>query len=288
MGLIRAAGAVVWRDAGPSGVEVALVHRRRYDDWSFPKGKLDRGEHALLAAVREVYEETGLRVRLGRRLPTISYMSDDRPKQVDYWAATGIGEFTPNDEVDRLDWLPVAEAEARLSYAHDRGVLRALFAEPHRTTPCIVLRHGSAGEKSHWPGDDALRPLDPRGRREAGELAGLLAAYGPAQVLSSATARCVETVLPYARHRRIEVTTATAVTVGLGGVLDAAARVEEEIEAGRSAVVCTHGEIVTGLVAQLCRGLGGKIPDDTSLRKGTFWVLHVAGGTLVNLERHCP
>ena len=287
MGLIRAAGAVVWRET-PAGVEVALVHRERYDDWSFPKGKLDRGEHPLCAAVREVFEETALPVRLGRRLPTIGYPKDGRAKQVDYWAATAteFARFVPNDEVDRLDWLSIPAATARLSYGHDRDVLRALLAAPLRTASYIVLRHASAGEKSRWPGDDALRPLDPRGRVEAGELAGLLSAYGRARVLSSATARCVETVLPYARHERTEVTTARELTVGQGGGPEAVARLLDLVESGEPAIACTHGEIVTGLVTDLCTRLAGKVPDDPALRKAAFWVLHVADGTMVGLEHH--
>src|ERR1700756_1760886 len=84
---VRAAGAVLWRPAG-AGAQVALVHRPKYDDWSFPKGKLDPGEHVLLAAVREVAEETGLRVKLGRRLPSVRYAGEGLRKRVDYWAAT--------------------------------------------------------------------------------------------------------------------------------------------------------------------------------------------------------
>ena len=84
-GVIRAAGALVWRPSG-QGLEVAVVHRRRYDDWSFPKGKRERGEHVLMTAVREVAEETGVRVILGRPLSAALYERAGRPKRVDYWA----------------------------------------------------------------------------------------------------------------------------------------------------------------------------------------------------------
>src|SRR5580693_10587153 len=90
---VRAAGAVLWRPAGP-GVQVALVHRPKYDDWSFPKGKLEPGEHVLLAAVREVAEETALEVTLGRRLPPVQYVSGEVSKRVDYWVATAAGAGT--------------------------------------------------------------------------------------------------------------------------------------------------------------------------------------------------
>ncbi|KAB2373640.1 NUDIX domain-containing protein [Actinomadura montaniterrae] len=284
---IRAAGALLWRD-GPDGPEFAVAHRPRYDDWSFPKGKLDRGEHMLRAAVREIEEETGLVPRLGRRLPTAEYRHGDRPKQVEYWAARPVAEaaFTPNEEVDELAWLPAREAEARLSYRHDADLLRAFLDGPSRTWPLMIVRHGSAGEKHAWREPDELRPLDARGRAEAAALAALLHAYGPARVLSSATARCLETVLPYARRVRAGVVTDAAFTVGETGPDRARERLLALLGDGVPTVVCTHGENVSELVTGLCRELGEKVPDDPSLRKGEFWVAQVGEGALASLERH--
>ncbi|RAG84601.1 DNA mismatch repair protein MutT [Streptacidiphilus pinicola] len=127
MELIKAAGVVLWRE-GAGGLELALVHRPKYDDWSFPKGKLEPGEKHREAALREAREETGLTVLLGRRLPTQHYLVRDRIKRVRYWSATVLtGVFTPNREVDSLRWLPVAEVRARLSYEHDRALVDALL-----------------------------------------------------------------------------------------------------------------------------------------------------------------
>lgn len=127
---VQAAGAVVWRRA-PHGIEVALVHRPKYDDWTFPKGKLDAGETFEAAAVREVAEETGLLGSLGAELASTRYRdAKGRPKVVRYWAME-IAEpvaFAPNDEVDELHWLPVGEVADRLSYDHDVDVL-ASFVE---------------------------------------------------------------------------------------------------------------------------------------------------------------
>jgi 8-oxo-dGTP pyrophosphatase MutT (NUDIX family) len=123
---VRAAGCVVWRPAGED-VEVLVAHRPRYDDWSFPKGKLDPGEGDLEAAVREVQEETGFTGAVGAELATTRYTDHrGRPKVVRYWAmrVTG-GAFEPNDEVDEVRWLPVAGAAPLLSYDHDRDVLQA-------------------------------------------------------------------------------------------------------------------------------------------------------------------
>ena len=120
---VLAAGGVVRRDG-----RIAVVHRPKYDDWSLPKGKLDPGEEFEEAALREVEEETGLRARLGRELPSTEYTDNrGRPKLVRYWEMEPIeGEFTPSGEVDELRWLEPDEAEALLSYPHDRQLLRAV------------------------------------------------------------------------------------------------------------------------------------------------------------------
>ena len=122
---VKASGGVVRRHDG-DGLKVALVHRPRYDDWSFPKGKLDKGESWEDAALREVEEEIGVRCRLGAELPPTSYKDPKgRDKVVRYWLMEPIeGEFVPSDEVDEMRWVSPADAEALLSYAHDRELLR--------------------------------------------------------------------------------------------------------------------------------------------------------------------
>jgi 8-oxo-(d)GTP phosphatase len=317
--LVLAAGAVLWR-RGPDGPDIALIHRPKYDDWSFPKGKLKNGEHVLRGAVREVLEETGVMPRLGRRLPPQFYLVGNRPKRVDYWVATpaagrsglgrgsdqgmdGLGGFVPGDEVDRMEWVPVGEAERRLSYDRDVELLHEATAGPLRSTPVIILRHGAAGEKSDWHDLDILRPLDVRGRVEARELAELLAPFvggegEPVRLVSSATARCVETLLPFSLIERASVTTERAFTVDEAGpppdLASARQRIFELAAAGVPAVVCTHGEIVPTLLDELCERLGRRPPDDPTLRKGAFWVLQLATSAvsavtgIVGLEHHAP
>ncbi|MCU0311055.1 MAG: NUDIX hydrolase [Acidimicrobiales bacterium] len=125
---VRAAGGVVWRVAA-AGPEVVLVHRPKYRDWTFPKGKLDPGETDEQAALREVREETGLECVLGRELPTVTYRdAKGRHKQVRYWEMTvAAGTFTANDEVDEMDWCPLDGARRRLTYDHDAEVLDAFL-----------------------------------------------------------------------------------------------------------------------------------------------------------------
>jgi 8-oxo-dGTP diphosphatase len=124
---VLAAGVVLWRTA-PAGVEIALIHRPRHDDWSLPKGKLKRGEGFAAAALRETREETGLACDLGPALPATRYLVDGRPKEVRYWAARAhAGDFVANTEVDEMVWLGPAAARRRLTHAHDRAVINAFL-----------------------------------------------------------------------------------------------------------------------------------------------------------------
>ncbi|CAM5648386.1 NUDIX hydrolase [Streptomyces aurantiogriseus] len=132
---VQAAGCVLWRRSPMDGeLELCLVHRPKYDDWSHPKGKLKRDEDARTCAVREVAEETGYTARLGARLPTLRYPAQGRPKEVHYWAAEAVsGAFTSNDEVDRILWLPPTAARNRLTQPRDRTLVDALLAALHLT-----------------------------------------------------------------------------------------------------------------------------------------------------------
>ncbi len=204
---VAAAGGVVWRPGDDAGIQVAVAHRPRYDDWSLPKGKLDRREQALTAAVREVTEETGLEVMVGRRSLRTTYSVVEGVKRVDYWVMQAVGgAFEPNDEVDELRWLAPGDAAALCTHEHDRAVVADLMrADVPRMPTVVLVRHGHAGSRRDWDGPDDLRPLDTRGRAQADRLAEVLPLFGPTAVFSAGRTRCEQTVVPLAARLAVPV-----------------------------------------------------------------------------------
>ncbi|MEZ0073348.1 NUDIX domain-containing protein [Planotetraspora sp. GP83] len=289
--MIRAAGAVVWR-GDETDPEVALIHRPKYDDWSFPKGKLKPGEHVISAALREVTEETGLDVVLGRCLPPIHYLKDGRLKRVDYWAARAVdttdagGDVTAVDEVDEVVWLPLEKARRLLTYEWDAGLLRALTAAPLVTTPLIFVRHGLAGSRQEWKGDDDRRPLDEGGVAQAETLAGALHGYRPATLVSSHSKRCTQTLKPYATGHRLEIRKEQSLSESGYDAKDADKLVRKLFDSGEAAVVCSHGKVLPELLTMALEGRLDTLPADLHLQKGAFAVLNRVGGRVVNVERY--
>lgn len=284
-GTVLAAGAVLWRPNGdPSSPEVAIIHRPRYDDWSLPKGKLDPGETEPVTAVREVYEETGYSSHLGRRLAAVSYPIPQGRKKVLYWAARRVdGEFTPNAEVDELKWLPVAEALKQLEYPHDRKVLRRFAKQPVDTQTVLIVRHGTAGIKSRYKGDDRQRPLDKRGRAQAELLVGVLLAFGADVLYAADRLRCHQTIEPLAEELGgVTIHNEPALTEEAYAENRKAARnrILEIAAAGGTPVICTQGKVIPDLIAWWCERDGVR-PDKSRNRKGSAWVMSLAGERLV-------
>lgn len=289
---IRAAGAIVCRPAG-NEAQVVLVHRPKYDDWSFPKGKLNPGEHVLLAAVREVAEETALQVTLGRRLPPVRYTVADAPKRVDYWVATvaAAGAFEAGSEVDEVTWAAAKAAAKQLSYERDMQTLAEFRAGPWETVPLILIRHAFAGSKSEWANSDVSRPLDERGVHEALMLGELLRCFGVGRVVSAPAERCVATLRPYATRvgAVVEIEAAfDASDSGLGNPEAAAAAMARLAADKHPVVVCAHRENIPALLDAACAALGASRPPGKPLRKGEFAVLHRADGKLISAERYHP
>ncbi|HJQ42166.1 MAG TPA: NUDIX hydrolase, partial [Jatrophihabitantaceae bacterium] len=194
---IHAAGGVVWRSSNRE-VEVAVVHRPRYDDWSLPKGKLTDSEYPLFGAVREVHEEIGAQVGVSRRLGRVEYAVEAERKLVDYWTMRHLdGAFEPSSEVDVVEWLTPAKARKRLDYPTDRSILADFAALPVPDSVVVLVRHARAGKRSEWRGDDALRPLDPSGEAQAQALVPFLECFAPTRIVSADRNRCVQTLEPF-------------------------------------------------------------------------------------------
>ena len=308
--LIRAAGGVAWRP-GPDGEpEILLVHRKKYDDWSLPKGKTEPDEPLPVTAVREVLEEGGARLALGRRLVSVRYNVGGRPKRVHYWAARVLSvdaRAVPNSEVDEVTWLPPGPAVDKVSYAHDHGVLADFAARPAQTVPLILLRHSKALSKSGWKRSDKSRPLDDAGRSDAKALADLLACFAPRpRLISSTAARCAETLGPLSEvtgervraEPSLYIHNQSPLTGATDPAADLIALVREVITAGEPTVICAHREnipllqeaalaVLAGHSAEVSgAGAAAGVPGDAiaqlprewdeALPTSGFWVLNVA------------
>jgi 8-oxo-dGTP pyrophosphatase MutT (NUDIX family)/phosphohistidine phosphatase SixA len=274
---VLAAGAVLWRPAA-GGVEVALVHRPKYDDWSFPKGKVDPGETLPFTAIREVAEETGQSARLGAILGDVRYAVPEGRKLVRYWAAqAGGGAFVPSSEVDELRWLDPVVAADVLSYEHDVELL-ARFTDTGPPASVIALvRHAKAGSRAQWDGDDNLRPLSGSGREQVAQLTPLLLLFGADRVITAPPVRCADTVAPLAR----EVGLSPVVEPLLGETVyqdDPAAGLaclrKHAREPGVT-VMCSQGGVIPDLIRNLAADahLPDVDPDDIPSKKGSVWLL---------------
>lgn len=281
---IMAAGAVLWRPQdGTDAPEIAIIHRPRYDDWSLPKGKVDPGETDTVATVREIGEETGFRSHLGRRLPTVTYPVDGAVKKVRYWAARAVGgEFVPNDEVDEMKWLPADRAIAELGYPHDRKVVRRFLKLPADTKTVLIVRHGTAGDKKRYRGDDRKRPLDKHGRAQAESLVGQLLAFGAAELFAADRVRCRQTLEPLAEELGVSIAGEPTLTEEAYAEdrKAARARILDIAETAGTPVICSQGKVIPDLIAWWCERDGVRA-DKSRNRKGSTWVLSLAEGRLV-------
>lgn len=288
---IYAAGAVCWREV-KKDLLVAVIHRGRYQDWTFPKGKVDSGESFPEAAVREVKEETGLKVKLGVPLQTISYPLDEtKTKVVHYWAAKvsdkalASSKFKPDEEVAEVVWLKAEDAFAKLSYQHDRDLLQELLelrsSSMLKTKPLIIIRHAHATSRGDYVGEDGKRPLLPEGKTQAKELVRLLSAYGPRRVFTSPWRRCRDTVAPYAKAHRYKIIDRGELSEkGNSKGPARTARVAKKLFSdARSSVLCTHRPAlptIAGVLANYAEPkLAKLILEAKTLKPGEFIVLHL-------------
>lgn len=267
--LVRAAGGIVLRDDAAERV-VAVVHRPRYDDWAFPKGKLLDREREEDAALREVFEETGFRCRLVEHVGAVTYTDlRGRPKVVRYWTmAPEEGAFVPTQEVDDLRWVTTDEADRLLTYRHDRDLLRSAIGKTTHP-PVYLVRHAKAGIRGRWSGPDERRPLTRRGRRQARRLIERFERLEVERIVSSPLDRCVQTVEPLAHARGLEVERAGGLAEG--HPVDEMLAFLRSLD-DRPTVLCGHGREIETLVRLLESG-GVDVESPRGIAKGSVWVL---------------
>jgi 8-oxo-dGTP diphosphatase len=246
--IVVAAGAVVLRHDGDD-VDVLLVHRPKYDDWSLPKGKLDPDESPRAAAVREVEEETGVQVRLGPPLGPQVYPVNGGVKVVHWWvgyarAEHDVSAYQPNAEIGDVRWLRADKAADRLSYERDRATLEEALTHQRSTVPVVVVRHAAAHNKKRWKKADAQRPLSEEGKRQALRLPPDLGAYGPERLVSSSSKRCWTTLVPYAEAAGTDIERTDALSQADASAEGVQAAVDGLLEAAVPLVVCSHRPVL--------------------------------------------
>ena len=307
--IVHAAGALVWREKG-GDLQVLLVHRPRYDDWSFPKGKLESGESLCACAVREVAEETGVQVRLEQPLETVRYrLGDGTRKEVRYWAARELDRGSPalavrgriprasRSEIDGVQWMGVKEARKRLDHAIDRDLLGSLVDlwedDKLDTWTLVLVRHARAVKRSVWnrpkkrtaEQDEATRPLTgDHGRARARALAPILAAYGVGRAISSPWRRCCDTMAPYCRAAGLKLELEPAITEHAHATAPKTTRkvVERALRMREGPVaLCTHRPVLPAVMDVVAEYAPGKllrsVPNrDPWLKTGEIMVIHMA------------
>jgi 8-oxo-dGTP diphosphatase len=231
-----------------------------------PKGKVEPGESDEECALREVAEETGFDCLLGPGLGGNRYRDRrGRDKGVRYWTMTVRGgSFEPNDEVDEVRWMSLPEAGRQLSYPGDRAILEAI--EPTLRSLVLLVRHAKAGDRNRWVGDDRLRPLDGRGRRQADAMAAPLAGYPLTRLVSSPYVRCVQTLEPLSARLGMPVEPDQAIAEGASA--EEARALLGRLGSG-PVVLCTHGDVVEALVGE-----------SEPKKKGSTWLLAHRDGNI--------
>ena len=282
--LIQAAGAVLWRKSDNLKLEIAIIHRPRYDDWSLPKGKVESGESHISAGYREIQEETGYESTFGPEIGTVVYKLEGAPKEVRYWAAAAtVKTGTPNpQEVDEVLWLEPIQAKEKLSNKDDRAIVDFFLEFGADTFPIILLRHAKALKRTDWDGDDGDRPLEHRGQLQAKRLLPIYLPYGISEIHTSDALRCIETIDLMARL--IEKTPIFSADLSeYGNAKDKEAPldyVQDLMDRGIPAIVCSHNPIIPKLVKKL---VGKKYfkSMDRELEPAQAIVLHCRAGAVI-------
>jgi 8-oxo-dGTP diphosphatase len=285
---IIAAGAVVWRKIDSNEVEVAIIHRPKYDDWSFPKGKVDIGEAEIACAHREVLEESNLDTQFGPYLGEVAYETIDGPKRVYFWSAKVVTSypFSANSEVDKLEWHSIKSAKKKLTLESDKEILSKFAKLDLDTKPFILLRHAKAVTRGEWQGDDDDRPLDSLGSHQADRLIPIYSVFKIEEIHSSDALRCYDTVSKLAR--RLEIKFEVNNKLGENAYKKDKERAFEYckdlIKVSKSILICSHNPILPKLLNKLTKK-SEVAADDEKLQPADSWVIHRNGKEIIQVDR---
>lgn len=286
---IIAAGAVVWRKSKKNVTEIAIVHRPKYDDLSLPKGKVEPNETLIGCAYREVLEETNLSTQFGPFLGDVEYFTPEGLKKVSYWSAKAIdGEanFIPNQEVDKLIWLPISQAIEILTMETDKEIVARFANACYDSQPLILLRHAKALARSEWSSDDDDRPLDVIGQTQSKKLLSSYQAYNLAEIHTSDAIRCYDTVAPMAKSLGMNLNVS-------GKISESSFKKDKDktfeyfkelIKSEKSILICSHNPILPKLLNKVSKK--NKVDsDDEKLQPADAWILHRAGKEVMQIDR---
>jgi phosphohistidine phosphatase SixA/8-oxo-dGTP pyrophosphatase MutT (NUDIX family) len=286
--IIRAAGAVLWRRLSDELIQIALIHRPRYDDWSFPKGKAEEGEIDIACAYREVLEETGYESVFGPELGQIQYEFDGATKIVKYWSAQAIGNpsnIMDSNEVDQLIWVTLDDAKNKLSMDSDKEILKNFESFGSDSFPLILLRHAKAVAREEWDSDDGDRPLAHTGQIQAKRFLPGFLPFAISEIYTSDAVRCYESIEPIARSLKINpIFSSTLSEYEFHKDKKAwSSLVKEILENDSSALVCSHNPVIPEILKKLIGKKNFKELDH-ELLPGESWVLHHRDGEIIAID----
>jgi len=286
---IVAAGGVVWRRDIEGEIEVLLVHRPRYDDWSLPKGKAEDGEALISCAYREILEETGLSIKLGPYIGSVEYYVPDGLKSVAYWSASLVEDhssFHANEEVDQIIWLDLQSAAFKATRESDREILVRFSATPYDSSALIMLRHGKALERTEWQGEDEDRPLQLVGQLQSKRMLSLYQVYGLDEIHTSDAVRCLDTVALMAKSLQITpvITNAVSEYTYKKNKDKAIEYARELIKKKKQVILCSHNPVLPRMMEKLTKKIDFDYPDN-KLMPGEAWVLFHNKKEVLQIDR---
>ena len=285
---ISAAGVVVWRKHKDNFTEVAIIHRSKYDDWSFPKGKIEVGESLIACAHREVLEETNLQTEFGPHLGQVEYFTPDGLKKVTYWSAKVIAEkpFRTNSEVDQLKWIPITKVIEVLTNETDKEIFDKFVKVKFNSKPFILLRHAKAITRDEWQGEDDDRPLSSSGQNQAMRLLSTYQVFNIDQIHSSDAVRCYDTVKSMAKGLdiKLEVSSKLSENTYKKDKEKAFDYVSELVKEDKSILICSHNPILPKMLNKLTKKSEIEADED-KLSPADGWVIHRSGKEIIQIDR---